>query len=83
MVLKFFDVVLKFKLPSAQFLNFPRNSTSVLIRPVLIIGDCMYITRVDDNNFTACVMKFCLPNHTKVNRENTGKLTPFDKANIF
>ena len=41
-VLKFFDVVLKFELPSARFLNFPKNSASVLMRPVLIIGDCVY-----------------------------------------
>ena len=42
-VLKFFDVVLKFELPSARFLNFPKNSASVLMRPVLIIGDCVLI----------------------------------------
>ena len=41
-VLKFFDVVLKFELPTARFLNFPKNSAAVLIRPVLIIGDCVY-----------------------------------------
>ena len=44
MVLKFFDVVLKFELPRARCLNFPKNSASVLIRLVLIIGD----------NSTAC-----------------------------
>ena len=43
MVLKFFDVVLKFELPRARCLNFPKNSASVLIRLVLIIGDCMYL----------------------------------------
>ena len=42
MVLKFFDVVLKFELPNAQVLNFPQNSAPSLIRPVLIIGDCVY-----------------------------------------
>jgi hypothetical protein len=41
-VLKFFDVVLKFELPRARCLNFPKNSASVLIRLVLIIGDCVY-----------------------------------------
>ena len=40
-VLKFFDVVLKFELPNAWFLNFPKNSAAVLIGPVLIIGDCV------------------------------------------
>jgi hypothetical protein len=40
-VLKFFDVVLNFELPSARCLNFPKNSASVLIRLVLIIGDCV------------------------------------------
>ena len=39
-VLKFFDVVLKFELPRARCLNFPKNSASVLIRLVLIIRDC-------------------------------------------
>ena len=39
-VLKFFDVVLKFELPNARFLNFPKNSAAVLIGPVFIIGDC-------------------------------------------
>ena len=43
MVLKFFDVVLKFELPRARCLNFPKNSASVLIRLVLIIGDCVYL----------------------------------------
>jgi hypothetical protein len=42
-VLKFFYVVLKFELPIARFLNFPKNSASVLILPVLIIGDWMYL----------------------------------------
>ena len=42
MVLKFFDVVLKFELPRARCLNIPKNSASVLIRLVLIIGDCLY-----------------------------------------
>ena len=32
----------KFELPTARFLNFPKNSAAVLIRPVLIIGDCVY-----------------------------------------
>ena len=41
MVLKFFDVVLKFELLRARCLNFPKNSVSVLIRLVLIIGDCV------------------------------------------
>ena len=41
-VLKFFDVVLKFELPTARFLNFPKNSAAVLIQLVLIIGDYMY-----------------------------------------
>ena len=36
-VLKFFDMVLKFELPTARFLNFPKNSAAVLI-----IGDCVY-----------------------------------------
>ena len=35
-------MVLKFELPRAQCLNFPKNSASVLIRLVLIIGDCVY-----------------------------------------
>ena len=43
MVLKFFDVVLKFELPRARCLNFPKNSALVLIRVVLIIGDCVYL----------------------------------------
>ena len=43
-VLKFFDMVLKFELPTARFLNFPKNSAAVLIRSVLIIGDCVYVT---------------------------------------
>ena len=42
MVLKLFDMVLKFELPRAQCLNFPKNSASVLIRLVLIIEDCVY-----------------------------------------
>ena len=42
-VLKFFDVVLKFELSRARCLNFPKNSASVLIRMVLIIGDCVYV----------------------------------------
>ena len=41
------------------------------------------VTRVDIYDFTVCVIKFCLPNHTKQNKENTGKLTPFDKTNII
>ena len=41
-VLKFFDVVLKFELSRARCLNFPKNSASVLINLVLIIGDCVY-----------------------------------------
>ena len=39
---KFFDAVLKFELPNALFLNFLKNSALFLIRPVLIIRDCMY-----------------------------------------
>ena len=42
MVLKFFDVVLKFEPPNARFLNFPKYSAPVLIRLVLINGDCVY-----------------------------------------
>ena len=42
MILKFFDVLLKFDLSSAGFLNFPQNSAPSLIGPVLIIGDCVY-----------------------------------------
>ena len=42
MVLKFFDLVLKFELPTARFLNFSKKSAAVLIRLVLIIRDCMY-----------------------------------------
>ena len=42
MVLKFFDVVLKFELPNARVLNFPQNSAPSLIGLVLIIGDCVY-----------------------------------------
>ena len=38
---KFFVVVFKFELPNARFLNFPKNSASVFIRLVLIIGDCV------------------------------------------
>ena len=41
-VLKFFDVVLKFEPPNARVLNFPKNSAVVLIRLVLINGDCVY-----------------------------------------
>jgi hypothetical protein len=40
-VLKFFDVVLKFELPTAWFVNFPKKSAAVLIRLVLIINDCV------------------------------------------
>ena len=42
MVLKFFDVVLKFELPRARCVNFPKSSALVLIRLGLIIGDCVY-----------------------------------------
>ena len=38
----FFDVVLKFEPPNARVLNFPKNSALVLIRLVLINGDCVY-----------------------------------------
>ena len=41
----FFVVVLKFELPNAQFLNFPKSWTVVLIQLVLIIRDCMYYHR--------------------------------------
>ena len=41
-VLKFFDVVLKFELPNARVLDFPKISGSSLIGLVLIIGDCVY-----------------------------------------
>ncbi len=41
-VLKFLDVVLKSELLSAGCLNFPKNSALVLIRLVLINGDCVY-----------------------------------------
>ena len=41
-VLKLFDVVLKFEPPNARVLDFPKNSALVLIRLVLINGDCMY-----------------------------------------
>ena len=37
-VLKFFDVVLKFEPPNARFLYFPKNSVQVLTRWVLMIG---------------------------------------------
>ena len=43
MVLKFFDVVLKFEPPNAGVLNFPKNLALVLIRLVLINGDCVYL----------------------------------------
>ena len=36
--LSFFDAFLKFDLPNARFLNFPKNSLLFLIRPFLIIG---------------------------------------------
>ena len=42
MILKIFVAFLKFNLPSARFLNFPKISASFLIRPFLIIGYCMY-----------------------------------------
>ena len=42
-VLKFFDVVLKFELPNARVLNFPKISASSLILAVLINGDCVYV----------------------------------------
>ena len=42
-VLKFFDVVLKFEPLNARVLNFPKNSAMVLIRLVLINGDCVYV----------------------------------------
>ena len=35
-------MVLKFELPNVRFLNVPKKSAAVLIRPVLIIGDCVY-----------------------------------------
>ena len=41
-VLKFFDAVLKFELPNARVLNFPKISALSLIRLVLINGDCVY-----------------------------------------
>ena len=42
-VLKFLNVVLKFEPPNARVLYFPKNSALVLIRLVLINGDCVYI----------------------------------------
>ena len=51
MVLKFFDVVLKFELPNAGVLNFPKNSALVLIRLVLINGDCVYDTYYKGRSF--------------------------------
>ena len=35
------DVFLKFEPPNARVLNFPKNSSLVLIRLVLINGDCV------------------------------------------
>ena len=49
MFLKFFDVFLKFNLPSACFLNFAQNSTLFLIWPFLIIGYCVYIALLCSN----------------------------------
>ena len=40
---EFFDVFLRFDLPSAHFLNFPQNSARSLIGPFFIIGDCMVL----------------------------------------
>ena len=51
-VLKFFDVVLKFELPNARVLNFPKNSAPSLIGPVLIIGDCVYV--IFDTMYVNC-----------------------------
>ena len=45
MVLKFFDLVLKFELPNARVLNFPKISGLSLIGLVLIIGDCVYSSK--------------------------------------
>ena len=36
-------MVLKFEPPDARVLNFPKNSAPVLIRLVLINGDCVYL----------------------------------------
>ena len=44
MVIKFFDVVLKFEPPNPRFLNFHKNSAPVLIRLVLINGDYVYVS---------------------------------------
>ena len=53
-VLKFFDVVLKFELPNARVLNFPKISRSSLIGLVLIIGDCVYWDNLHYLPFIVC-----------------------------
>ena len=60
-VLKFFDVVLKFELPNAQFLNFPKNSAQVLIN-----GDC-----VVSHNIMMNVFYWILLSWNKLNYEST------------
>ena len=43
---KFFDVVLKFELPNARFLDFPKNSVAVLI-----IRACVYLVNFKERSF--------------------------------
>ena len=65
MVLKFFDVVLKFELPNARVLNFPKISASSLILVVLINGACVYFKTMLLNDLSGAVEieditgKFC------------------------
>ena len=44
-------------MPSARFLNFPKNSALFLIRPFLIIGYCVYVT-LKVLNFGTVAVKF-------------------------